>query len=231
MNKKLRRWLESRCRVRPDGSWSVEVPVVQAQAAGAVVLPDEAAKETYLAQAVRLGRFHLTGTFGSLSIGASAVAATGPVLANVPSEFVDAAMFALLPLSASPVLWLAVARSADKNFLRWVEELAVDEAPASNQVDRRNELYLCRPAWMIAAEALVFAALAVSMVGGRIVRQLQECARDSRGMGGNSTTGADSASGCIGAFDLFMLAMLVATMIGTAALLAANWWKWRRWNG
>lgn len=195
------------------------------------MLPDEAAKGIYLAEAVRLGRFHLLGTFVTLSISIGAVAAIRPVLASVPSDLADAAMFALLLLSVSPVLWLAVARSADKNFLRWLEELAVCEAPMSDQVDRRRELRLCRPGWMVAAEALVFAAVAVLMVGRLIVRHLEGCTRASRGMEGNSIMGAAPASGCVGAFDLFVLAVLLAMMVSAVALLAASWWEWRRWNG
>jgi hypothetical protein len=56
MNDKLRKWLESRCRMRPDGTWLAEVPVLKEPAIPSFVLPDEASKEAYLARAVQLGR-------------------------------------------------------------------------------------------------------------------------------------------------------------------------------
>lgn len=231
MNGKLRRWLEGLCHPQSDGTWMVEAPVVQAALAPAFVLPDEAAKEAYLAQAVRLGRFHLVGGFVALGVFLGSLAAQGPVFALVPYNLLDALLFVFLLLVASQVFWLAVARSADRNFQNWLGEMAVGETRTpSPTADRWLELSLCRPGWMVVIEAIAYTTVFVSTSYQLIDRRLEQCSRAFGRIEAGNSENSGSATWCFGTFDLFLVAILIGGAVFVAASFWRSWREWRRWD-
>ena len=140
--------------------------------APAFVLPDEAAKNAYLARALRLGRFRLASEFGltlllyglaiwfNLSVAFQAEGGAAP--------WVTAALLALV-LAA---LRQAEAMRGAGQLRAWLHRTGAEapqgperteDGPKARRVWQAG-LKRCRPGWMVAAEILGYCAFAASFV-------------------------------------------------------------------
>lgn len=173
MDEKLRRWLESRCRERPDGTWLVEAPVVSTEPAPAFVLPEGATKEAYVVRGMSLGRFRLVSEFVLTVL---AVAAAVWFNAAVVLDRQDgaglwlAAVGLILVLFALHFGWV---KRGSGQLLAWLHR-AGKKAPETKRVEEeqrarwrsewRTALKRCRPGWMVIADAAVFCVLLASSI-------------------------------------------------------------------
>ncbi len=172
MDEKLRRWLESRCRTRPDGTCLAEVPVIQAAPAPVFVLPDEAAKDTYLACALRLGRFRLASEFAlTLLLYALGIWFSLSVVLKFEGGVVPWAAATLSVLLLAALRQAGVMRGAGQ-LRAWLDRTGKEAPQDSERIEEEREahwlwqagLKRCRPGWMVTAEALGYCAFATSFV-------------------------------------------------------------------
>lgn len=250
MDEKLRRWLESRCRARPDGTWLVEVPVVRAVPAPAFVLPDEPTREEYLSRAARVGRVHLTSDFlyiaGFFPIQSWLLVAPQIGLSG-GHGWQLAALFCVLAVVLAVVLWRHSAAGREDERLRaWLQHVGrgapLDAEPMEKRPWARGwwgrfwSLKRCRPGWMVAAESAVFCALAASLIVSSFgLGMPHECRKALAAWWGAGASAAALSSGCfgVGSWSMLLFAVLLPAFVTATLLLAfvaATSWDWLRWN-
>lgn len=148
----------------------------------------------------------------------------------MPYSLLDAVLFVFLLLVASQLFWLAVAKSADRNFQNWLGEMAAGEMRTQSPTDRRLELRLCRPGWMVVIEAVAYAAVVISLSYQLVDLRLKQCSRAFSRVEASNSESSGPAIWCFGAHDLFLIAMIVGFAAFVAASSWRSWREWRHWN-
>lgn len=240
MDKKLRRWLQSRCRARPDGGWLVEVPVFALRPAPAFVLPDEATKEAFLVRAARLGRVRLLSEF-ALALLADAVGIwffAAVVLAHEGRAGLwVAAVLASVVLVALRYAWV---RREGRRFRAWLDQAGEDAVPGPGPAGGgeqetgwwsgwRAEIKRCRPGWTVFAEAAAHGTFLVLLVLCSFALR-PHCRRALAAWWKTEAPLWPAPDGCFNLGTAMLLGLAAWSAVGPA-LAVRDWWRWdmRRW--
>ena len=213
----------------------MEVPVLSTEPAPAFVLPDEAAREAYLACAVRLGRFRLLSDFVLTLLGFVAAVWFNVAVVLDRQDGAGlwlAAILSILVLVALRFAW--VKRRSDK-LRAWLDR-AREEAPETERLEEeqkarrwsewRTALRRCRPGWMVIADAVVFCVFLVSYVLFSSALR-PHCRQALTAWWGAEAPLWPLPDGCfnIGTATSLCLAVWFAV---PWALAFRDWWRWNR---
>ncbi len=206
---RLRRWCESLCRPRPDGTWLVRVPALAPPDDSFFVLPDETAKHGYVTRAVRLALlkqlFGPTGLAVAFLLMYGARGLLGMVLGGDAAEDLGDALWlwgCAFLIAAPLVRWWS-----DGHLRRWARRAGAAAPPDPWRAARvREDLVRQRPAWGVAVEVAAVGAASA----GAAAEYLDPCC------------GGPFAGGLSPGFRLFNLAFALAF----GAFMS---WMWRDW--
>ena len=235
MNDKLRRQLESRCWAQPDGTWLVHPAVVQ-NSPPSFILPNEAAKQAYLAQAVPLGRLQTWAKFTTLNTSLLFVSWSSLSVAfdlGLESDLVYAVATTLIVLNVVVNLWLVPRREG--RLRAWLEGAGRDARLDAGQLgeEQRPGWWIipqsgrerCRPGWMVTADAVAMLAFAAA-VALSSVRRGYRCKQAQDAWWNAAEPWSAFPSGCLD----FLTALFVPVFAFALLLMVSTVWDWWRWN-
>lgn len=236
MESKLRRWLESRCWKRPDGTWLVRPVAFLRPPQPVCVLPGDPEKEVYLTQAVVLGRLRLiqySSAWNALLALTVWNSARKVISVNYPVLFWAPLIVAIVALSM--LLWTT--NRAEKRLCAWLHEVGQGAAPDGGlSAEEREPRWLlgasygfmrCRPGWMVAEDAAVVCGLAVLIHWGFVLYfgsgERPGCRKLLNGWRTGTASFPDGFVCVVSGFTLLAL-------LAFAACLVLQTWDWWRWN-
>lgn len=234
MHGKLRKWLESRCWRQPDGRWLVHPASFRWPPPLPHILPGDAEKDAYLAQAARIGRVQLVCE--SIQSNVFLAFAALPFFHDavdwrIPSLLLWASTIGLSVVALLSSWFGGRAEGGGARGSTRRVRAPLDALPLREEREPRwwpsgqRGLKRLRPGWMVAVDAaflfglvLVLAASSLGFGAG------YEC-RDAMRSWWAGT--APMPDGCFGTAGWFLL-LMAAVWLSVLVLTSWDWWRWNR---